>query len=395
MIKRFLISALMILAIVAAAVFIYRYQILQYSAETFIRKSLPDYISIEKINFDFAQGKVALGNFRILNAPGFSLKYAVEIDELSCRYKLKGKLFLDGIELFEPAIIRPVINIERQRDGKLNLVEMGKSIEEAPGKTAQEPAPGKEKQPSRQGSQTSISDAFKLPDTFDIKDGSIVFTDRLPYSTPHVITFDKVNAKLTLKLDSSYSSVLDMGSTGQGNLNNDPAQKIRWSISLKPMTPKLTMSNRFEVSDIDLLVLEPYYDKYSPFTFQSGYLSGTLIFDFDNGNIGSTNEIHLNKVTFLVKKDYENAEFWGTTVQDLAKYFTSFGEIVFDFKIKGDMNDPKFYLGPISKQALTVMVIDKVSAIIQEAASGPNGPTPETDKTQAYIDLIKSFMKKK
>jgi hypothetical protein len=381
--------------IAGAAVFIYRYQILQYSAETFMRRALPDYISIERINFDFPNSKVTLGGFRILNAPDFSSKYSVEIGEISCRYRLMGKLFLDGIEIFDPIFTKPLINIERQRDGRVNLVELGKITDPSSKKRAADAGAKNETAPSKPEPSRKTSDAIKLPDTFNIKEGSIIFTDRMPYSRPHVITFYNVNAKLILKLDSSYSSVIDMASTGEGDLDNDKTQKIRWNISLKPAAPKLTMSNRFEVSNINMLVLEPYYDTYSPFKFQSGYVSGTLIFDFDNGNIGSTNEIHMNKVKFSVKEGYENAEFWQTTVQDLTKYFTSFGEIVFDFKIKGDMNNPQFYLGPISKQALTMMAIDKVSAIIQEAAGGPKNPTPETDKTQAYIDLIKEFMKKK
>lgn len=395
MIKRFLLSFIILVVIILAGVFVYRYQIIQYSAETFIRKALPDYISIEKMNFDFRNNKVTFVNFRITNAPGFSPEYAVEIGEIICKYELKGKFLLDGIEILAPVLEKPVINIERQRDGRVNLAEMGKVIEAGATKRVPEPEPRKMLSAPKTGASKSISDVFKLPDTFEIKHGRIIFTDMLPLPKPYILTFDNINARLFLKLDRTYSHVLEAGSIGQGSLNDHPDEVIKWNISMNPNTPKLTMSNRFEVSNIDMLALAPYYDRYSPFNFQSGYMSGTLIFDFDNGNIGSTNEIHLARVAFSVKKGYENAEFWQTTVQDLAKYFTSFGEIVFDFKIKGDVNEPKFYLGPISKQALTVMAIDKVSAIIQEAANGPQGPKPETDKTQAYIDLIKGFLEKK
>ena len=99
---------------------------------------------------------------------------------------------------------------------------------------------------------------------------------------------------------------------------------------------------------------------------------------------------------FSVKEGYENAQILETTVPDLVKYFTSpYGEIIFDFKIKGDMSDPKFYLGPKSKEAILSMAVDKISAAIQNSA-GSSGGVPKNDigKAKEYIDMFKGLIKK-
>jgi len=399
---KFFIIILVLLVIVITAIFIYRYQIFQYSAETIIRKLLPDYIRIDKINFDLKNSNVIFGDFKILNPEGFSNRYLLEIQDITCRYKMRGKNLLDGIEIVEPSFKRPTLNIERLSDGRLNLNEIKKSFEDRP--KEEDATKGLERQDrsSKIIGDKTLADIIKLPETFTAKDGKLIFIDRLTGTKPHLITFENIDGKLSLKLDDSYSKVISLSSTGKGNLNGNQNEVIRWTIFWNPITPLLTMSNRFEVSNVDILPFEPYYDKYSPFIFKKGQFSGTLVFDFDNGNIGSTNEVHLSNFLFYIKRGYENAEFWETSVPDLAKYFTSsFGEIVFDFKIKGEMSNPKFYLGPISKQAIASMAIDKISSAIQKVASpqtqqsGAQAPKTDIEKAKEYIDLFKGLIKKK
>jgi len=390
---------LIILSAIIAAIFVYRYQVLQYSAETIIRRLLPDYVKVDKINFDFRKGRVILTDFRILNPDYFSNRCLLEIAQISCGYRTRGKNILDGLEIFEPSLMRPVLNIERLSDGRLNLKEMKGLLKN---KTQKEPAAAietkREGAPSKKiiGNRT-LPDILKLPQDFSLKDGKIIFIDRLPHAKLNMITFENIDARLTLKLNDSYTGLLYLASTGRGNVNANGNEVIAWDISLNPTTPKLTMSNRFEVSNVDMVPFETYYDKYSPFVFKTGRLSGRLVFDFDNGNIGSTNEVHLADVRFWIKKGYENAQFWETTVPDLVRYFTSsFGEIVFDFKIKGEMSNPKFYLGPISKEALVSMAIDRISSAISETKGGaPSGQKSDIEKAKEYIDLFKGLINKK
>jgi len=229
--------------------------------------------------------------------------------------------------------------------------------------------------------------------------------DRFFVQGQHVITFDGMDAVLNLKMNDLYSQVLDVASTGECNVNGHKDQSVKWAINFNPTTPKITMSNRFDLSGVDLITFEPYYDKFSPFEFAKCRVSGFLEFNSDNGNIGSTNELHLSNLVFSVKPGHENIMVFDTDVKDLAKYFTTItGDVVFDFKIKGDTVNPRFYLGPISKQAITAMVVDKVGEALQQMAQKKSGSTSSTaasfgnsdiDKAMKTINMFMSLADKK
>jgi len=293
-----------------------------------------------------------------------------------------------------------VLNIERLKDGSINLNTMKRELADKAMAASQTDAVVKAAGTAAVVKAATLPKIVTLPENFLVKDGKLVFLDRLPYSKPYQTSIEAINTRLSLKLGDDYTELLNLSLEGEGRLNGNDDEAVKWTISMDPTTQLLTMSNRFEVFGLDITALAPYYDKYSPFVFRKGRFSGTLIYDFDNGNIGSTNEIHLSDLAFYVKKGYENAVFWQTTVQDLAKYFTSStGDIVFDFKIKGDMSKPKFYLGPISKQAIAAMAIDKITDAIKSAGEtqqgSPQGPKSDIEKAREYIDLFKGLLDKK
>ena len=102
-------------------------------------------------------------------------------------------------------------------------------------------------------------------------------------------------------MDEYCTKVLEVSFEGVGYMNDNRDQVVKWTVSLNPTTPRLTMSNRFEVSNVPIIPLEPYYDKYSPLVFKAGKFSGTLILDFDNGIIGSTDPAALaDKIGSLI-----------------------------------------------------------------------------------------------
>jgi hypothetical protein len=401
MIKKILAIVALILALTVGIIFVYRYQIAAYSTEKIIRSSLPPYVHIAAIRFDFKERKVFLDGFRIDAPEGFFDRYIIEIAQISCSYRMKGATILDGIEIFEPVLKSMVLHIERLQDGRVNLAGMGQVISQ-PHRTS---APNVTEDSGRQGGgekrhSPKFSDFIKLPQRFSIKQGKIIFTDRFFVKGQHTISFENMDADVNLQMNDAYTQVLRVSSTGQGDVDGRPEQVIQWTISLDPNAPRLTMSNRFEVSNVDLITFEPYYDRFSPFEFARARVSGLLIFDFDNGNIGSSNELHLHDLVFSVKPGYENTMAFETDVKNLAKYFTtSTGEVIFDFKIKGDMANPQFYLGPISKQAMAAMVIDKVSEAIKTMADksgqGQGSGSSDMDKAMKAMQMFKGFLDKK
>jgi len=327
-IASFTIKIIIFIIIIGIAAFIWRYRILQYSAEKLVRKSLPDYIIVEKMNFDFRGKKIVFGDLKILNPPGFYEKFLIEISELECRYKIKGGNIFSGVELLDPVFRKPILHIDRLPGGRTNLQEMSGFLNKAgQDKRVRQRTdgggPGKSSDRAGDTVHASLSGIVKLPEEFNVKDGKVIFLDGMVRPGPYMITLDGIKSSLRLKLDSTYTRALNIATTGSGFINGHPDQTIKWDTKLDPAAPELTMSNRFTVSGADVLAFLPYYDKYSPFLIRKGRFSGLLIFDFDNGSIGSTNEVVLSQLSFSVKKGYENAQFLETTVPDLVKYFTS------------------------------------------------------------------------
>lgn len=409
MIKKTIIVLLIAAVIAGAAIYIYRFTIIRYYAERIIRDNLPEYIKIDKIDFDFTRNKISLNNFRILNPPEFTSDFLIKIKDVSCKYRILGRGVPTGLEISGVLLNGADIRIERLYDGRVNAAEMEHFIRSFPPKKIKSAnTDGSKSYPDGpSGSQTlkeaaglmnkNLSDLIKLPSSFDIRSSRIAFIDRVPYDTAYVTTVQSINGRISIYFGDNYSSVTNLSFTLQGVLNGKSNELIQWVGSLDPSTPRITMSNRFDVSNLDILTFGPYYDSISPFVFKRGRFSGTLVFDFNNGNIGSTNEIRLSNLAFYVKPGYENSNMWGEAVPDLLRYFsTPSGEIVFDFKLKGDMMHPVPYLGPISKRALTSMAMNKIADFaLDQVANQQQGASGQIDKAKEAIDMIRQFIKKK
>jgi len=406
MIKNILIALVVLAILSGAAVYIYRQAIIQYYGEKFIRDNLPEYIKIDKIKFDLGNNVFSLSGLKILNPPAYLAKYLLAIEEVRCVYKIKGAIIPEGLDVTEISFKKPEISVERLPDGRMNLVEMDRftksfPVKNIPTKLSEEARKAKPVQdPASQNLNITkkLSDVIKLPPSFNIERGRIFFIDGVPYQKPYEITIDSVNGDVSISFNDNYTEILSAAFTLQGILNRATDEKLKWIASLDPRSPRLTMSNRFEVSNLNILTFEPYYDAHSPIVFKKGSFSGDLVFDFDNGNIGSTNEIRLSDISFFAKEGSESGQFFETSVPDLIRYFTtSSGDVVFDFKIKGDMAHPQFYLGPISKRALTSMALDKISSYainqITKPADAAAGGT--VDKAKDYIDMFRELLKKK
>lgn len=399
MIKKLIIAIVILIAIALAALYFYRHTIIKHYTEKLIRENLPGYIQIDKVNFDFANSKVSLNNFRVLGPPGFSPKYVVEVKEMSCKYGILGKWIPRGLEIHSALLNGADIRVERLRNGRVNVAEMENFIQSFPPKVSKPSTDHAQRSmpKAEPSTQLNLSNLIKLPTTFDIKNSRFIFIDKVPYTNPYFTTVESINGQASIQFADNYSKITNLSFAIAGNLNGNKRETIQWTASLDPTRPKLTMSNRFEVSDLDLLVFEPYYDQFSPFVFKRGRFSGALVFDFNNANIGSTNEIHLSNLAFTVKPGMENSQMWETTVPDLLNYFTTTsGDIVFDFKLKGSMDKPEFYLGPISKRALTSMALNKVTSFALEQMSKQGGASgSDIDKAKEAIDMFKGFLKRK
>ncbi len=401
--KKILLFLFIVIVIAGGLVYHYRFDLFQMSAEAVIKEMLPDYVDAESIVFNLEKGTMEVTGFGIKNPREFTNKYLAHIDSIYCEYKMKGDNLLDGINITKIEARSPVITIERLRNGKVNVNSMSEVIT-PPKKLSEVVSPRelpKPKSESQVFNPEYFSDFLTLTDKISVQDGKILFIDHHMGPRTLSYTFADVYGTIILDLSSDYTEVKELETFGRGFVNSDPSQRIEWAIKYYPLNSPLRMSNRFDVYGVEVTQFRPYYDIYSPIDFRSGRMSGSLVFDFDNGNIGSTNTVTFQNLTFSPKPGSVAAQYWAIGAGDIVNYLKSrSGDIYFDFKIKGSMTAPRFYPGPIVKDAIQRLAIDKISEIVQQvqgggqegqAAAASGGGGSDADK---IIDIMKELLQK-
>jgi len=396
--KKFFIVLVLIIAIAAGAAYFYRYDILQYSVESIVKNNLPSYLSIRDIDFDFDKSIITMKDISIRNPNGYLTKFFVKVDACSCRYRrTRG-----GIEITEIVAEKPVINIERGEKGKVNLTQMAQVVEaKTPGAPpAKEPSSVKvNKEKTREEGtrfdylewiKDSLFDRLKLTAAIEIKHGEVFFLDYFLEGALAKLRVEDINGVINIKLSGDFQKVLSLKSTGDGFLNGDRSQRLGWKIFLDPTGERIKMSNTCLIENVDMTIFEPYYDKFSPIKISSGRCSGTLVFNFDGNDIGSTNELRIRNLKFREKSGDFGFKYWQVSAADVIKYLqSSTGEIIFDFKIKGNIDDPRFYPGPHLKAAMRNMVVNKVTDAIGSFTE--EGDDSDVGKV---IDIMKGILNK-
>lgn len=396
--KKVLIIFTVLVLIVVLGIYRYRYELFQTSAEKIIMANLPNYVKIERIIFNLKGGEMIVKKLEIRNPAGYADLNLATVETITCKYKMRGVTILSGIEVTEITAEAPVIYLERNQQSGMNVSNMNQVMVPEAGTEASTPvetsAPAKA---GKKPPKVDISKLIKLPEQFFIKNGKVIFSDSLLTrgGAPYVLTFEDVNGQLGLTMNENYTKVLSLSSSGKGFVNNMPYQSVAWDIYVDPTSEKLTMNSNFKLQTVDLLPFKPYYDQYAPVDITSGAVSGTLVFNFDNGNIDSQNTLKLNNLSFYERPESFASGFWQVAITDIIKYLqNSTGEIVFDFGITGDMTSPKFYPGPYVTQAIQNMVVDKVSDVIKQISNKGEGAAGSGNSDiDTAVSVIKGFLK--
>jgi len=401
--KKFFIILLVFAAIIGGILWHYRYNIFQYSAETIIMQKLPEYVHVDRIIFDLQNESLKVKGFGIKNPRGYEDKFLATIETITAKYKMKGASILDGIVITSIEGVRPVINIERQFNGKMNVEEMGSVMKASDQQSKIKETESKSKISKIIGDRKdiagkTISDLVELPDTIKVKSGRIVFLDKVISPRGYRLSFDDFNGDIKLQLNENYTQVIQASTNGRGFVNGDKRQSIDWIVSMYPASQQLHMSNRFEVNNVDAIAFKPYYAKYSPVDITKAWISGTLVFNFSDGDIGSSNILRISGLEFVEPRNSEGSGLWDVSVSDIIEYLrNSTGEVVFDFKIKGSMQSPRFMMGPHVKQAVQSMAIDAVSKLLspQKAAqTGTQAVGAAKNETEQVVDVIRQLLEK-
>jgi hypothetical protein len=361
--KKALIIAVLIIAAVMCAAYFFRYKLLQSAITMVLKQHIPEYVTFKSFTFDPERESFHINSLAIRNHKDYSDKDLIKIGRVICNYGFKNGKVLDGIKIKGIQADCIELHIERLKDGRVNLAEIDEIFSGNPAEGAPDAAP-KNATRALKIPGIGLSRLVEFSGRVVIKKGLVILTDRKVSDKPYILTFEDVNSIQNLAFQNDYSGLVFFGSTGIGSFNGAGDQKLKWKIDLNPRTALLTMSNRFEAENIEISLLSPYYDEYSPIVIAKGRVSGVFVMDFDNGNIGAMGDLVIRGFKFDPKKEYENFEFWGSSMYDIEKYLEETpGEARIDFKIKGDAKKPRFYPGASLKKAMQKMAVDKIKDI--------------------------------
>ncbi|MBD3295739.1 MAG: DUF748 domain-containing protein [Candidatus Omnitrophica bacterium] len=409
-IKRLAVFALILIVAGAGILWFYRYEIVRYSAEKIIKAALPEYVRVDDIIVDPENGELTAQGLALLNPSGFHNRYMVTVDRVFCRFRMKGEHILDGIRITDVRAEGPRINIERLEGGKVNLGQLGKKTFSGKRTASPDASDDRPSGSAMPGTglfeKMDLAEKVEFPGKVEIKDGKITFMDKKVSRQGYVLTFERVNGDVTFRMSEDNAFLREVGSEGRGDVNGDPEQTVSWRIFWEPPAKGLTLSSRFRLDMVDVMPFKPYYDRYAPVNILQGWMSGTLVFDFDNGNIGSTNEVRLYRLEFTERSRGNVSGFWNVAVSDIVKYLrTARDEITFDFKVKGDMDSPTIYPGPHVRKAIQMLALDTIDQLVsgpEQKAGGAEkdttggGASGSEDKSDAekVVDIIRQLMKR-
>lgn len=392
-----------LVVILASAGFIYfnRQTLLNRSIDKVLANLLPSYIEIDTLSLDLDKRVINIANLRIKNPKGFSHPYLVQVPYITCKYSQRDSTnLLKGINISDIKLTSLALYIDRNHSGDLNLEQMEGVLKDS-------------KPIKKMGASSKlmglfsyllspvkdISQLLDIDPIFNISSGVLTFDDAYIDSRGYVTTIEEIAATVALDLRKGFKGIDYLSSEGKGIINGKHGQYLEWDTRYNPTTKKLTMTNSFNIRNIDFVHFAPYYDEYSPFTFKKGKASGELVFNFDNGDIGSMNEIRFSDMEFEPKQDHSFNKFWPTGTEDLYNYFSDqSGEIVFDFKIKGSIEEPEFHLGSKTKRALSRMAVYKIADVIFKEDKDQDGNQQPSDESsndksdlEKVFDIINSF----
>ncbi len=219
------------------------------------------------------------------------------------------------------------------------------------------------------GSAAPLYTFVKSVKKVSIRGSSIFFKDKYVPGGPFEMTFYDFGLKFDSEegFESVYGYIpikaeADFNIKNSGN--RDSAVSMRGRIAAYPDNTAIDMT--VVASYVDLMQFLPYFESYTPFSFNSGLFSSTTELSIKGNTIDSYTTMLFHKLNLLIGKGMENSQFLETSVNKLAPYLMSRGEILFDFTVKGPVDNPKADLGPKVKAAMTALFMDGIGNALRQ-----------------------------
>jgi len=118
--------------------------------------------------------------------------------------------------------------------------------------------------------------------------------------------------------------------------------------------------------NIDLRLFQPYFQRNTPFSFQSGRFGSQTNFNMHDGVIDSLTTMQVSDLRMRINPHAPNASFLQISINRLSPYLRSGQNLIFDFTMTGDARKPQFSAGPRVKYAIGMVVMEEVGKAIAQ-----------------------------
>lgn len=122
-----------------------------------------------------------------------------------------------------------------------------------------------------------------------------------------------------------------------------------------------------DTKNVDIMQFLPYFKNNTPFIFYEGEFNSTTTVALHNHTLNSLTTMIFRRLKLDVDPQKSNSSFLQVSINELVPYLTSgSGELIFDFEVKGPMNNPQVGIGPNVRMAIGAAVVNEVGKFIQQ-----------------------------
>ena len=402
MFKKIVLVLIIILAFLAASIYIFRSNIKKYAINTIIKSFPLPNVALANVNYDETTGKLNLEEIKVKNPKGFVSEHIMEAASVDMDISFTTKPWL-RLNINEIGINEPVFYIERSRGGKWNFQEFQKSsaasLSEA---MEEEQAPFK-----KESSFSFMKEAFAvetepksqvmLPRTINIDNGTVHFLDNfISTSRAHRVDFSPIAGIISLQYMPGKNSYDKISFNGSCNIARNPNSIIKGKLEMYPTKKRPSYMWEINAYNVSLATIKPYLDRHTPFIVRQGSFNMASKVKSVDGAVDGDYTMELVDLEFAINPEKSNVPFLETSVKKLTLYLTNQrGNIVIDFKQKGVAGgEMQWGLGPIAKRAIGLMTIDTVIQIIEAIDKGGKGKEAlPGDVPPEVIDIFRGIFR--
>lgn len=355
MLKMFAVAVLVMVIVTGIAV-IYLKFFGNAAIGQMVSKALGSDVKFQNISFDLVKGRVHFTGFSVVNKIEFEEnifkadKFIVSID--------KERFDRDRTLVMEEILIeKGTITIERNKKGIFNVASINTEDPAWFESVAYAAA-----MPSGEGFFNFAKTCRKIR----IINSKLRFIDHYISREMFYFYFDNVDLEFNTtpmpEGNIGASCRLDMTIPMQSGSNGSVMLRANLAI----YTERIDLEGSLSTKNINIVLFSPYFNRYTPFNFNSGTFSSSTDIRIHNNMLDSPTTVIFSGLNLYIKPGMENSLFLETAVNRLAPYLMSRqGDIYFDFVLKGPVQKPQAGIGPRVKMAIGMVVLEEFNKALQ------------------------------